>query len=114
MSNVGGQRDQATELARLYGLDELKALTAEAKRHGLPVHMDGARLPMRWCTSLFAGRGNWKAGVDVLSFAPREWCLGAEAVVFFDRARGGFERRRKRAGHLWSKLRYLSCQLLAT
>jgi threonine aldolase len=34
--------------------------------------------------------------------------------VFFDpRLAEDFERRRKRAGHLWSKLRYLSCQLLA-
>jgi threonine aldolase len=51
----------------------------------------------------------------VLSFgASKNGALCGEAVVFFDLALAqNFERRRKRAGHLWSKLRYLSCQLLA-
>jgi threonine aldolase len=40
--------------------------------------------------------------------------MGAEAVVFFDLDRvGEFERHRKRAGHLLSKMRYASAQLLA-
>jgi threonine aldolase len=40
--------------------------------------------------------------------------LCAEAVVFFDPARArDFERRRKQTGHLWSKLRFVSAQLLA-
>jgi threonine aldolase len=57
----------------------------------------------------------WKAGVDVLSFgATKNGALAAEAVVFFNPAHAaGFERRRKRAGHLWSKMRYLSAQLCA-
>jgi threonine aldolase len=46
--------------------------------------------------------------------ASKNGALAAEAVVFFDpRLAENFERRRKQAGHLWSKLRYLSCQLLA-
>src|SRR6202020_1160071 len=51
----------------------------------------------------------------VLSFgASKNGALAAEAVVFFDPRRAeDFERRRKQAGHLWSKLRYLSCQLVA-
>jgi threonine aldolase len=40
--------------------------------------------------------------------------MAAEAVVFFDRARAeSFAARRKRAGHLWSKMRFLSVQLIA-
>ena len=107
---------QATELGTVYGLDELEALTAAAKRHGLPVHMDGARfanaLVHLGCS---AAEATWKAGVDVLSLgASKNGALAAEAVVFFDPHRAeDFERRRKRGGHLWSKLRYLSCQLLA-
>ncbi|HEX4153745.1 MAG TPA: low specificity L-threonine aldolase [Steroidobacteraceae bacterium] len=107
---------QATELGTVYGLDELKALTAVARRHGLAVHMDGARFANAvvhlGCT---AAEATWKAGVDVLSFgATKNGALAAEAVVFFDPRRAEeFERRRKQAGHLWSKLRYLSCQLLA-
>jgi threonine aldolase len=57
----------------------------------------------------------WKAGVDVLSFgATKNGALAAEAVIFFNSAlAAGFERRRKRAGALWSKMRFLSAQLLA-
>jgi threonine aldolase len=107
---------QATELGTVYGLEELSALTAAAQRHGLAVHMDGARfanaLARLGCTPAEA---TWKRGIDVLSLgASKNGALCAEAVVFFNRALAdGFERRRKRAGHLWSKLRYLSCQLLA-
>jgi threonine aldolase len=107
---------QATELGTVYGLEELSALASTAKRHGLNVHMDGARfanaLARLGCTPAEA---TWKRGVDVLSLgASKNGALCAEAVVFFNRALAeGFERRRKQAGHLWSKLRYLSCQLLA-
>src|ERR1700677_80313 len=107
---------QATELGTVYALGELEAVTAAAKRHGLAVHMDGARfanaLVHLGCSPAEA---TWKAGIDVLSFgASKNGALAAEAVVFFDPRRAeDFERRRKRAGHLWSKLRYLSCQLLA-
>ena len=57
----------------------------------------------------------WKAGVDVLSFGgTKNGCMGVEAVVIFDPARAAeFEFRRKRAGHLFSKHRYLSAQMLA-
>src|SRR5271168_38635 len=34
---------QATEWGTVYGLSELSAITAVAKQHRLPVHMDGAR-----------------------------------------------------------------------
>lgn len=107
---------QATEFGTVYGLEELSAITAVAKHHGLSVHMDGARfanaLVRLGCTP---SEATWKRGVDVLSLgASKNGALCAEAVVFFNRSLGeGFERRRKQAGHLWSKLRYLSCQLLA-
>jgi threonine aldolase len=107
---------QATELGTVYSLEELSALTAAAKRHGLKVHMDGARfanaLARLGCTPAEA---TWRRGIDVLSLgASKNGALCAEAVVFFNRALAeGFERRRKQAGHLWSKLRYLSCQILA-
>jgi threonine aldolase len=107
---------QATELGTVYGLDELAALTATARRHGLPVHMDGARFANAVAhLGCSPAEATWKAGIDVLSFgASKNGALAAEAVVFFDpRLAEDFERRRKRAGHLWSKLRYLSCQLLA-
>jgi len=107
---------QATEWGTVYSLAEISAISAVAKRHQLPVHMDGARfanaLVHLGCTPAEA---TWKCGVDVLSLgATKNGALGAEAVVFFDPAMArDFERRRKRAGHLMSKLRFLSAQLNA-
>jgi threonine aldolase len=107
---------QATEWGTVYSLSELAAITAVAKAHGLPVHMDGARfanaLVHLQCSPAEA---TWKRGVDVLSLgATKNGALCAEAVVFFDPALADeFGRRRKRAGHLWSKMRFLSAQLLA-
>ena len=107
---------QATEWGTVYRPGELRALSAAAHRHGLRVHMDGARFANAvahlGCTPAEA---SWKSGVDVLSFGgTKNGALAAEAVIFFDPALArDFELRRKRAGHLWSKLRYLSAQLCA-
>src|SRR5690606_15655651 len=53
-----------------------------------------------------------KSGVDVLCFGgTKNGCIAAEAVIFFDRDRAkDFEFMRKRAGHLWSKMRFISAQ----
>jgi threonine aldolase len=107
---------QATEWGTVYDLAEVSALAAVAKRHDLPLHMDGARMANALvhlgCT---AAEATWKSGVDVLSLgATKNGALCAEAVIFFDRHRArDFERRRKQAGHLWSKLRFVSAQLVA-
>jgi threonine aldolase len=107
---------QASELGTVYGADEIAALSEIAHRHALKVHMDGARfanaLTFLRCTP---GDLTWRVGVDVLSFgATKNGALAAEAVIFFDRQSAkDFELRRKRAGHLISKSRYVSAQLLA-
>jgi threonine aldolase len=107
---------QATEWGTVYDVDAVAALGAACRRHGLALHMDGARfanaLVHLGCTP---AELTWKAGVDVLSFgATKNGALAAEAVIFFNPAlAAGFERRRKRAGHLWSKMRYISAQLCA-
>ncbi|HZE42876.1 MAG TPA: low specificity L-threonine aldolase [Steroidobacteraceae bacterium] len=107
---------QATEWGTAYSVAEISAISAVAKQYNLPVHMDGARfanaLVHLGCTPAEA---TWKCGIDVLSLgATKNGALGAEAVVFFDPAVArDFERRRKRAGHLMSKLRFLSAQLNA-
>jgi threonine aldolase len=99
-----------------YRPDEIAALTQLAHRRNLKVHMDGARfanaVEFLGCTPADV---TWRAGVDVLSFgATKNGALAAEAVVFFNRDLvRDFELRRKRAGHLISKSRYVSAQLLA-
>jgi len=107
---------QATEWGTVYGLEEIAAISAAARQHGLPVHMDGARFANAMahlgCTP---AQATWKCGVDVLSLgATKNGALAADAVVFFDPAIArDFERRRKRAGHLMAKLRFVSAQLIA-
>ena len=108
-----------TEVGTLYSLAELRALRDAAKRYGLFVHIDGARFANAAATLRDRGFSpadlTWRCGADVLCFGgTKNGALAAEAVVFFapERARE-FERRRKRAGQLWSKQRYLSAQLLA-
>jgi threonine aldolase len=107
---------QATEYGTTYRPEEIAAVSRIAHARGLKVHMDGARFAN---SVAFLGCSpadlTWRAGVDVLSFgATKNGALGAEAVVFFDTAAvKDFELRRKRAGHLLSKSRYVSAQLLA-
>jgi threonine aldolase len=107
---------QATELGTVYRPAEVAELCEVAHTHGLHVHMDGARFANA-VTYLGCHPGDvtWRAGVDVLSFgATKNGALGAEAVVFFHLGLvRDFELQRKRAGHLLSKSRYVSAQLLA-
>ena len=57
----------------------------------------------------------WKAGIDVLSLGgTKNGCLGVEGVVLFDPAKAWeLELRRKRGGHLFSKMRFLAAQMEA-
>lgn len=105
---------QATEAGTVYTADETAAIAAVAHRHGLAVHVDGARFANALVhLGATPAELTWRAGVDVLSFgATKNGALAAEAVVFFDKGKAEeFAFRRKRAGHLFSKLRFLSAQL---
>ena len=109
---------QASETGSLYQPDELAALSAVARRHGLPLHMDGARFANALVAlDLSPAEMSWKAGVDLLSFgATKNGALAAEAVILFGDLRARAEElayRRKRGGHLVSKGRLLSVQLEA-
>jgi threonine aldolase len=107
---------QASELGTVYTPGEIAAIAALAHDHGLKLHMDGARFANAMAhLGCPPAQATWKCGVDVLSFgATKAGALGAEAVVFFDPTLAGeFEYRRKRGGHLASKMRYVSAQLAA-
>jgi threonine aldolase len=107
---------QATEWGTVYELAEVAALAKLARSEGLPVHMDGARFANAVVhLGCSAAEATWQCGVDVLSLgATKNGAMCAEAVVFFDPAQAkDFDRRRKQGGHLLSKLRFVSAQLLA-
>ncbi len=109
---------QLTEYGTAYSAAEIGALTAIAKSHGMAVHMDGARFANA-VAGLAADPADltWRAGVDMLSFgATKNGCLMAEAVIAFkptDAVRRDLAYRRKRAGQLVSKHRFLALQLRA-
>jgi len=107
---------QASEAGTVYRIDEITALCTIAHDRALAVHMDGARLANALVhLETTPARATWRAGVDVLSFGlTKAGALAAEAVVFFDPGRAVcMPERRKRAGHLLSKHRFLAAQFTA-
>lgn len=105
---------QITELGTLYSVAETAAIGAACRAAGLKLHMDGSRF-----ANAVAALGarpaemTWKAGVDILSFgATKNGAMGVEAIVLFDPALAGeLAFRRKRGGHLSSKMRFLAAQM---
>ncbi len=108
---------QATECGTVYSPTEVAAIATVAHERGLALHMDGARFANAVVSlGLPPAEISWKAGVDVLSFgATKNGAMTAEALLVFGQPTWleGMERRRKRGGHLLSKMRYVSAQLLA-
>ena len=107
----------ATEYGLVYRAAEVAALGELARRRaGLGFHMDGARL-----ANALASSGEsladvtWRAGVDALSFGfVKNGGLNAEGMILFrTELADEIAIRRKRAGHLLSKGRYLAAQILA-
>lgn len=107
---------QATEFGTSYTPEEVTALCGIAHGHGLVTHMDGARIANAvvhlGCS--FADV-TWRAGIDLMSFgATKNGAVAAEALVFFKPEYAEtLLFRRKRAGHLLSKMRFFSAQLEA-
>jgi threonine aldolase len=107
---------QATECGTIYRLDEMRALAEIAHAHGLKVHLDGTRFANALVSLNCApADASWRAGVDVLSLgATKNGAMAAEVVIFFDPALAQtMAFRRKRAGHLFSKMRFISAQMEA-
>jgi threonine aldolase len=104
---------QSSEYGTVYTPDEVRALSAHARRHGLRLHMDGARianaaaslgLPLRAVAA--------DAGVDVLSFGgTKNGAMVGEAVVVFDPGLArDFAFVRKQGMQLASKMRFVAAQ----
>ncbi|HAA69009.1 MAG TPA: threonine aldolase [Planctomycetaceae bacterium] len=110
---------QPTEVGTVYTPAEIRAITSlrtEMPDVGFTFHMDGAR----FANALAALDGvapseiTWRAGVDVLSLGgTKNGGPATEALVFFDKQLAhDFGWRRKQAGQLASKMRYLSAPWL--
>jgi threonine aldolase len=106
----------ATEYGLVYRAPEVAALGQFAKSRGLAFHLDGARI-----ANAVVGSGDnladltWRAGVDAMSFGfVKNGGMNAEALILFrTELADEVAVRRKRAGHLLSKGRFLAAQILA-
>jgi threonine aldolase len=105
-----------TDMGTIYSVDEIRELAAIAGDGGLKVHLDGARianaLVALGCTP---AEMTWRAGVGVVSLGcTKNGALSSEAIVVFDDAVADeLVYRTKRSGHVTSKMRFQSAQVIA-
>jgi len=105
---------QVCETGEVYQLDEIKKISEVTHKHKLNMHMDGARFANALVSlNTTPAEMTWKSGIDVLSFgATKNGCIAAEAIIFFNKDLvGNIAFLMKRAGHLLSKMRFVSAQL---
>ena len=106
---------QSTECGTVYTLEELRAIRDFCRKHGLYLHMDGARLcnaaaalgvPLRELST--------DVGVDVLSFGgTKNGLMFGEVVIFLNDELGhAFAYVRKQHMQLVSKMRFMAVQFL--
>ncbi len=105
-----------TELGTVYSPEAVAGLSAVARRHGLRVHMDGARFANALAGSDCSPADlTWRAGVNVLSLGlTKNGAMSVEAVVCFDEdlaEDAAF--RARRCGYTYSKMRFASAQITA-
>jgi threonine aldolase len=107
---------EATDLGAVYTIDEIRAVAQVVQRRGLKLHMDGARF-----ANAVARLGcspaelTWRSGVDVMSFGATKngGALCDAIVVFSPEIADGLAAQLRRAGQVWSKMRFASAQLIA-
>ncbi len=107
---------QPSDFGTIYSCAQLASLTEIARSAGLRAHLDGARF-----ANVLVALGcspadmTWRAGVDVVSLgATKNGALSSEAIVTFDdRIADELVYRTKRSGHVTSKMRFQSAQLIA-
>ena len=105
-----------TDMGTVYAVDEITELAAIAADDGLSTHLDGARIANAivalGCTP---AELTWKAGVGAVSLGcTKNGALSSEAIVVFDDAIADeLVYRTKRSGHVTSKMRFQSAQVIA-
>ena len=107
---------QASDLGAVYSLDEIRAIAEAAKARGLKVHMDGARFANAVARlACSPAELTWRAGVDIMSFGATKngGTLCDSIVVFSPGIADNVAVQLRRAGQVWSKMRFASAQLIA-
>jgi threonine aldolase len=107
---------QATEVGTVYTAAEITAISEVSRRHGLPLHMDGARFANAIAAiDTTVAEMTWKSGVDIVSFGgTKNGCWMADAVVVLNPDLGHDLRLlRHRAAQNFSKSRFIAAQFEA-
>jgi threonine aldolase len=107
---------QATDLGAVYRVDDIAGVAEIARARGLKVHMDGARFANALSRlNCSPADMSWRAGVDILSFgATKNGGALCDAIVVFNADLAeGLAVQLRRAGQVWSKMRFASAQLMA-
>jgi threonine aldolase len=107
---------QSTEYGTVYTIDELKAISAVARKHNLYFHMDGSRISNA-AVALNADFASFTrdVGVDVVSFGgTKNGMMFGEAVIIFNSTLSAeFKFVRKQGMQLHSKMRFVGAQFAA-
>jgi threonine aldolase len=107
---------QTTEYGTVYTVDEVKALSAVARKYNLYLHMDGARISNA-AVSLQQDFKTFtsEAGVDILSFGgTKNGMMFGEAILIFNpEVAKNMYYVRKQGMQLHSKMRFIGAQFEA-
>ena len=106
---------QGTECGTIYTSDEIRNIVKIARNKDIKLHMDGARFSnVIAATDKNPADLTWKLGTDIMSFGTtKNGTLSAELIISFDKKiTDTMNRRIKRSGHLLSKMRFLSAQII--
>jgi threonine aldolase len=107
---------QPSDFGTLSTCAQIRSLTEIARSAGMRAHLDGARFANALVAlSCSPADMTWRAGIDVLSLgATKNGALSCEAIVAFDdRIADELVYRTKRSGHVTSKMRFQSAQMIA-
>lgn len=107
---------QATEMGTVYQPGEIAELADLAHRHGMFLHMDGARIANAAVSLGMSFRAFTRdCGVDVVSFGgTKNGMMMGEAVLFFNPALAEKTKYiRKQSMQLYSKMRFVGAQFVA-
>jgi len=107
---------QVTEMGTVYSPEEIRSLAELAHRHGLYLHLDGARISNAAVSLGLPFRAFTRdCGVDVLSFGgTKNGMMMGEAVLIFNQALTCETKYlRKQGMQLFSKMRYVGAQFIA-
>jgi threonine aldolase len=105
-----------TDMGTIYSVDDIAELAAIAAESGVKTHLDGARIANALVElACSPAEMTWKAGVDAVSLGcTKNGALSSEAIVMFDAdAAHELVYRTKRSGHVTSKMRFQSAQVIA-